>query len=93
MALHPIFADIFDNLLPATKTVTPDVPGITCRGWAVTWDYGYYTATSPDYDASYEGPEDGWVDNGLRVTGRTLDDLHSEVDGWFEDNGQFGVGA
>jgi hypothetical protein len=93
MALHPLFAEIIDSHAKVTKAVTPDVPGITYRGWAITWDYGYYTATSPNYDASYEGEEDGWQDNGQRVTARTLDDLHCEVDGWFEDNGQFGVGA
>jgi hypothetical protein len=65
----------------------------TYRGWAISWEYGYFYATSPDYDASWEGEEDGWVDNGLRVSGRTVDDLHTEVDNWFEENGQFGVGA
>src|SRR5687767_12736101 len=42
--------------------------GKSYRGWAVSFEYGYYWATSPNYDASYEGPEDGWVDNGLRVS-------------------------
>jgi hypothetical protein len=54
------------------------------RGWAIAFDYGRYTATSPDYDASYEGPEDGWVDNGLIVEARTLDDLCAEVDAKIE---------
>lgn len=65
----------------------------TYRGWEISWEYGYFYATSPDYDASWEGEEDGWVDNGQRVSARTIDDLHAEVDQWFEDNGQFGVGA
>jgi hypothetical protein len=50
------------------------------RGWAISWDYGCYTATSPDYDASWEGEEDGWVDNGLRTSARTLSDIYAEVD-------------
>lgn len=55
------------------------------RGWAITWDYGHYTATGPDYDASYEGEEDGWVDNGHRVSARTRDGLIEEIDAWFEE--------
>lgn len=58
----------------------------TYRGWEISWDYGQYCAISPDYDASYEGEEDGWVDNGQRVFARTLPDLRAEVDAWFEDN-------
>jgi hypothetical protein len=54
------------------------------RGWSITWDYGFYTATSPDYDASYEGEEDGWVDNGQRVQARTRDDLIIEIDAYLE---------
>lgn len=65
----------------------------TYRGWSITWDYGQFTAVSPDYDASYEGEEDGWVDNGQRVFGRTYDEVCAEVDEWFAENGQFGVGA
>lgn len=56
------------------------------RGWDITWDYGYFTATSPNYDASYEGPEDGWVDNGQRVSARTREDLFIEVDAWIEEH-------
>lgn len=58
----------------------------TYRGWDITWDYGYFTATSPNYDASYEGPEDGWVDNGQRVSARTREDLIIEVDAWIEEH-------
>lgn len=57
------------------------------HGWSVEWDYGFYTATSPDYDASWEGPEDGWVDNGLRVSARTLTELRIEVDALVEERG------
>lgn len=67
-----------------TNTVTPTERAPTYRGWSITWDYGHFTATSPNYDASYEGPEDGWVDNGQRVTARTKEGVQSEVDGWIE---------
>lgn len=65
-----------------TKPVTPD----TYRGWDISWDYGWYSAIGPNYDASYEGPEDGWVDNGERVYARTRDDLILEIDAWLEDH-------
>jgi len=59
----------------------------TYRGWSVSFEYGR------DYDALYEGAEDGWVDNGHKAEGRTLDELYTEIDEWFVENGQFGVGA
>jgi hypothetical protein len=65
----------------------------TYRGWVISFEYGYYYATSPNYDASWEGEEDGWVDNGEWVSARTIDDLHAEVDEWFVENGPFGLGA
>lgn len=69
----------------------------TYRKWAITFDYGW-CATHPDFDASWEGEEDGWVGNGLHLTGfQTRDDLIEEIDAmqdeWEEINGQFGVGA
>ena len=67
-----------------TKAVTP----ADYRGWVIDWNYGQYTATSPDYDASYEGPEDGWVDNGLRTSARTLPDLYVEVDAMLAGEGE-----
>ena len=76
----------------------------TYRGWAIHYDPPPipirdfdWQATHPDYDASYEGPEDGWVDNGLKASARTRDALIEEIDTlqdeWNETNGQFGVGA
>ena len=69
----------------------------TYRGWSITFEYGYYRAVHPDYDASWEGEETGWVDNGLQCEARTLDELYEEIDiaqdEWNETNGQFGVGA
>lgn len=71
--------------LRATETVTPARCSDVHRGWSIQWDYGYYTATGPNYDASYEGPEDGWVDNGERVSARTWDGVIEEIDAWFEE--------
>ena len=69
----------------------------TYRGWSISFEYGW-CATHPDYDASWEGEEDGWVDNGLRIGGcQTREDLIEESDAlqdeWEETYGQFGVGA
>lgn len=75
-----------DAQIKATKAVTLAATDHH-RGWAVTWDYGFYTATGPNYDASWEGEEDGWVDNGHRVTARTREALIEEVDAWFEEQG------
>lgn len=50
------------------------------RGWTIAWDYGRYTATGPNYDASWEGEEDGWVDNGEHVESRTLEGIYAEID-------------
>jgi hypothetical protein len=83
MALHPLFADIIHSHARVTEAVTHKADGH--RGWSITWDYGFYTGTGPNYDASYEGEEDGWVDNGHRVTARTRDALISEIDAWFEE--------
>lgn len=49
------------------------------RSWAITWDYGYYTATGPDYEAWTEG-EGEWVDNGWRCSERTLPELYAQID-------------
>lgn len=54
------------------------------RGWTISFDYGRYTAIGPNYDASYEGEEDGWVDNGEKAESRTIEGLHAEIDEWFD---------
>jgi len=52
------------------------------RGWSISPPEicPFWTATGPDYDASYEGPEDGWVDNGQKVEARTYKDLLAEIE-------------
>jgi len=52
----------------------------TYRGWQIDFEYGYYTAIHDNYDASWEGEEDGWVDNGLRISERSLECLINEID-------------
>lgn len=59
------------------------------RNWAIwrgRWPEPEWNATSPNYDASYEGPEDGWVDNGQKADGRTRDELIANIDAWFDEN-------
>jgi hypothetical protein len=74
------------------------------RGWSIHYDPPPipvrdfdWRAMHPDYDASWEGEEDGWVDNGLKVSAPSLEALHAEIDAaqdeWNEANGQFGLGA
>jgi hypothetical protein len=60
----------------------------TYRGWTIGQDpTDEYYATGPNYDASYEGPEDGWVDNGEKVSAPTYDELVEEIDSYFEEHG------
>lgn len=91
-----------DDLVGATlshslaKGVLGIRPAATHRGWNVyrgQWPEPAWMATSPDYDASYEGEEDGWRDNGEKADGATYDELIVNIDEWFEENSQFGVGA
>lgn len=84
MALHPIFADIVANFTSIPEKVAKAVTPKEYRGWSISWDYGEYSATGPNYDASWEGPEDGWVDNGHRVFAHNLPDLYSEVDAFLD---------
>lgn len=73
--------------MSATKAVTPRD---TYRGWDIwrgRWPEPEWSATSPNYDASYEGPEDGWVATGGSVNAETREDLVEEIDAWIEENG------
>lgn len=81
-----IIADHAASQLRATEAVTPKD---TYRGWEIwcgRWPEPEWSATSPNYDASYEGPEDGWVDNGESATGSTREELIENIDAWFEEN-------
>lgn len=61
------------------------------RGWDISrgrWPEPEWMATGPNYDASYEGPEDGWVDNGEKADAPTRAELIAEIDAWFEENSE-----
>lgn len=45
-----------------------------------SYEYGRWTALHVNYDADYQGEEDGYVDNGLKAEGRTLEELCEEID-------------
>ena len=58
------------------------------RGWTISagrWPEPAYTATSPNYDASYEGEEDGWVDNGEIVHADTHQGIIAAIDDFLEE--------
>lgn len=84
-------ADLFNGILrqhaDAMVRVSEAVTPREYRGWSISWDYGEFSATGPNYDASYEGPEDGWVDNGERCSARTYADLCDEIDAYIEERG------
>lgn len=46
----------------------------------LSFEYGRWTTTHENYDASWEGEEDGWVSNGLMCEGRTLEELADECE-------------
>lgn len=80
-----ILRDHADATIGIASYVTKAVTPTDYRGWSISWDYGEYCATGPNYDASWEGPEDGWVDNGERVFAKTLADLRAEVDAYLAE--------
>ena len=59
------------------------------RGWDIyqgRWPEPAWSATGPNYDASYEGPEDGWVATGGHVSANTREELIREIDNYIEEN-------
>lgn len=91
MTLHPIFADVISAHARVTKAVAPAAD--TYRGWTISYDPPPipirdfdWRATGPNYDASYEGAEDGWVDNGEKASATTRGALIAEIDAWFEEH-------
>lgn len=79
--MHPLFQQI----LEAHGAPQQDIH----RGWTITrgrWPEPAWSATGPNYDASYEGPEDGWVDNGEKASASTRDALLAEIDAWFDEH-------
>jgi hypothetical protein len=64
----------------------------TYRGWEIRPNnFPYlkcmtFEATSPDYNPSYEGPEDGWLTCGHILTAETVDELKKLIDDHIEEN-------
>jgi hypothetical protein len=61
----------------------------TYRGWSVyrgRWPEPAFMALGPNYDASYEGEEIGWTDNGEKADGKTWEAVCAEIDTWHEEN-------
>lgn len=59
------------------------------RGWTISqgrWPEPAWSAVSPNYDASWEGEEDGWVDNGEKADAQTREALIEEIDAWFDEH-------
>lgn len=81
--------------LPAAIDAASAMARNTYRGWTISYDPPPiptrefdWCATGPNYDASYEGAEDGWVDNGEKVNAATREALIAEIDAWFEEYGE-----
>ena len=86
----PIAAPVADPQAFAARDI--NAPAHTYRGWSVSFDHPPipvrdfdWSAASPDYDASYEGPEDGWASSGEIVHGRTRADVIAAIDAFYED--------
>ena len=65
----------------------------TYRGWRISYDPPPipvrcfdWRASHPDFDASWEGEEDGWVSNGKSVSAPTRERLIVEIDAYIEEN-------
>jgi hypothetical protein len=75
------------NTLLAARAILakPD----TYRGWDITpprWPVPWI-AVAPDYDASWEGEEDGWVSSGGIVNAASREALLVEIDAYIEEHG------
>ena len=75
-ALHPIFAQIFDAHIRATKAVTPKPP--TYRGWQIDRDFlDHWRAVHPGFDGE---------SNTTQITEATRERLFKEIDIWIAEN-------
>lgn len=54
--------------------------------WKIGWDYGAWQATHDDFDASWEGEEDGYVGNGLSTSANDLESLVLEIEAIEEEH-------
>lgn len=61
------------------------------EGWTLEGGFIGYHAIHRDYDASCEGEEDGWVDNGLSVWAHTEAELPALIAELEEDHPHFAM--
>lgn len=70
----------------------------TYRDWSVDVNPDapasmFWQAVHKDYDASYEGPEDGWVASHPVLSAATEQDLMVEIDCWHMDEDDADIAA
>jgi hypothetical protein len=80
--VHPVMAQVLNEALASTaaRALVQQSPGKWRFGqWTITYDPPPipirdcdYRFSHDDFDASYEGEEDGWVGNGLSGTAPSL---------------------
>lgn len=87
-ALRDLGAETCPRLIRTGATMTSGSEA-DYRGWTVSqgrWPEPAWSATGPNYDASWEGEEDGWVASGGHVDAPTRDALVVEIDAWIEEH-------
>lgn len=57
--------------------------------WTFEFSYGEYRATHDNFEASWEGEEDGWVGNGLATSSKTVQGLAEELEALIEEHPHF----
>lgn len=65
--------------------IRPEAIQSDYRDFNLSFEYGYYTAVHKEYDADWQGEEDGWVGSHPILTSRTRNGLIEEIDAWHED--------
>jgi hypothetical protein len=79
--LHPLFQEIVEaHGAPPPALTVDDIKERYPRWEYVRFEYGRWTATHENYDASWEGEEDGYVGNGWFAEGRTLENLAEDIE-------------
>lgn len=87
MSARDLFNGILADHAAAMAYASAAPMKMTYRGWTIhPCEWSGWRAYGPNYDASYEGPEDGWVDNGEKAEAPTREALIAEIDDWFEEH-------
>ena len=79
-------ADFWNDIIAHHAAATTPGELDSYRGWSIGWEYGRFQAFGPNYEASWEGEEDGWVASGGSVEARTREDLIAEIDAWIDEH-------